>query len=100
MASYSVAANEIGAHAKTLSAATVDTVTFADDVARVEVVSDGSAALYFTTDGSTPTVGGAKAFYMPALAGVREVAVGGAGSTRVKLISSGTPVYSVARVVS
>ena len=44
MASYTVTASEIGTHGKTLVASTVDAVTFADDVPRVTIISDGAAA--------------------------------------------------------
>lgn len=97
MASYTVAADLHGAYAKTLVANTVDTVTFTDDIDRVEVTSNGAAAVYVTVDGSTPTVAGAGTFELPAgAASVREIAVPTAGGTVVKLISAGTPVYSVA----
>lgn len=97
MASYSVSASEHGAYAKTLVASTVDTVTFDKDVDTVEVVSDGSAAIYVTVDGSTPTVAGAATYELPADAiAVRRIVVPTSGDTVVKLISSGTPVYSVA----
>ena len=96
MASYSVAATERAAHAKTLTAATVDTVTFDADFSSIEVIShDGAAAIYFTVDGTTPTVGGANTYFIPAAVASREVKVGTAGDTAVKLISSGTPTYSV-----
>jgi hypothetical protein len=98
VASYSAAAGDVAVHDKTLVASTVDTVTFTDDLDRVEVISDGAAALYFTTDGSTPTVSGAKCW--PLLSGVANtlnVQVDTAGGTVVKLISSGTPKYSVVR---
>lgn len=97
MASHTVASGAVGAHHKTLTASTVDTVTFADDIKDVEIVSNGSAALYVTTDGTAPTVGGATAHYLPASASVRTVRVLGSSGTVVKLISSGTPTYSVAR---
>jgi hypothetical protein len=97
VASYTVAADLHGAYAKTLVASTVDTVTFTDDIDRVEITSNGAAAVYVTVDGTTPTVAGAGTFELPAgAASVREIAVPTAGGTVVKLISAGTPVYSVA----
>lgn len=101
MASYTVSAGAIGKHDKTLVASTVDTVTFADDLDRVEIGSDGVAAIFVTVDGSTPTVSGDSTYKIPALAsssagklGVfRTIEVPTAGGTVVKLISSGTPVY-------
>lgn len=100
MADYDVASTEIGAHAKTLVADTADTVTFANFNSEVEVYSDGAAVLYFTTDGSTPTVGGAGTHFMPASASSRIVraAEQSDGTTVVKLISAGTPLYSVSKV--
>jgi hypothetical protein len=97
MASYSVAAGQVGAHAKTLVASTVDTVTFTDDVDEIEVMSDGTSAVYFTVDGSTPAVGGAGTWGLPASPAARTVEVRSASGTVVKLISAGTPLYSVAR---
>lgn len=97
MASYSIASGERAAHAKTLVGSTVDTVTFAYHAPEVEVVSlDGAAAIYFTADGSTPTVGGVATYVVPAAIGSRTVRLPlGAGVTVVKIISSGTPIYSV-----
>lgn len=97
MASYAVASGEQGAHAKTLVASTVDTVTFAYFTGKVEVYSDGAATLYFTVDGTTPTVGGAATHFMPAATSVKTVRVSrsyGSGMV-VKLISGGTPLYDV-----
>jgi hypothetical protein len=98
MASYTVAAGKIGVYAKRAVASTVDTVTFAEDVQEVEIVTDGAAALYVTVDGSTPTVAGANTWLLPATASVRVLrAQVGNNGTVVKLISSGAPTYSVSR---
>lgn len=94
MASHTVAAGNYGQYDFTLTADTVDTVTFADDVGKVEVYSDGAASVFFTTNGTTPTVGGENGYHLPAAASSREV---NAGSV-VKLISAGTPKVSVSRV--
>jgi hypothetical protein len=102
MASYSIAAGEVGAHSKTLVAATADTVTFESRVATIEVLSDGAADIYFTIDGSTPIVAGKGCYRLPSAPSSREVDVPAEfiseAKTVVKLISSGTPNYSVARV--
>jgi hypothetical protein len=100
MAAYTVAAAKIGAYAKLAVASTVDSVTFAEDVQEVEIISDGAAALYVTVDGSTPTVAGANTWILPAGAlttRTLRAQVGNSG-TVVKLISSGAPTYSVSRV--
>lgn len=96
MASYTVDADEVGVQNKTLAISTVDTVTFGADVDGVVVFSDGTAALYFTVDGTTPTIGGAKTHVSPAgVKSARRVTVPTSGNTVVKLISSGAVGYSV-----
>jgi hypothetical protein len=98
MASYAVASGEVAAYGKTLVASTVDTVTFTGvDKNTVRVHNDnGSASIFYTVDGSTPTVNGAATYRVPAVAGAySEVDVPTSGQTVVKLISSGTPTYSV-----
>lgn len=98
MATTAVTTGKIGAYALALTASTVDTVTFADNVSDVEVGSDGTAAVYFTTDGSTPTVGGQGTYVLPAGAiGVRTARTVVSNGATVKLISAGTPSYWVAR---
>jgi hypothetical protein len=66
-------------------------------VAQVEVLSvAGGAEVYFTTDGSTPTVGGDACYVLPAVVCALTVKDGTAGPTStVKLISAGTPRVSV-----
>jgi hypothetical protein len=97
MASFTVAAGEIGVYAKQLAANTVDTVTISRQHDPIEVWSDGTAAVYFTVDGSAPVVGANATYEIPAGSpAVRDgVLVPSAGSTVVKLISAGTPKYSV-----
>lgn len=96
MTDLNLAAGDIGAYAKTLAANIVDTVTFPRDLDQVEVLSDGAAALYFTVDGSTPTIAGQATYELPAgIKSKRTVTVRSAGNTVVKLLSTGTPKYSV-----
>lgn len=111
MASYTLTYGDRAAHAKTLVAATVDTVTFpAGDPAspgwarqpkKIKVISDGTADIYFTVDGSAPTVAGAKTYRIQSVAG-SETATLNDGNPNdavvVKLISAATPKYSVVAV--
>lgn len=97
MASYQ---GDRAVHAKTLVADTVDTVTLSRHAKSVEVLShDGAAAIYFTVDGSTPTVAGANTYALPVGIGGLEVDLeDNQPPTEVKLISAGTPLYSVTAV--
>lgn len=101
MTAIAVAAAEIGVWEQALVASTVDTVTFTRDpdsvVDEVRVTNvSGTASIYFTTDGTAPTVGGKATRWLPAVAGAnRTVRLQEPASTVVKLISSGTPTYSV-----
>ncbi len=110
MASYIVPAGHVGVHAKTLAASTVDTVTFVlgstsspgwGKMPRsIEVITDGVADIYVTVNGATPTVAGTDCFRVPAAAGATVIDVDGSGAAApvvVKLISAGTPAYSVSR---
>jgi len=101
MASYTLNAGDIAAYNKTLAAATEDTVTFARAEEYVEVYTDGTSAIYFTVDGSAPAVDGARSLLLPASPAVRTVKVPRRDApTVVKLISAGTPKYSVAKQVA
>lgn len=110
MADYEVPNGHVGVHEKTLAADVVDTVTFAvgdpgtPGWARVpnavELITDGAADIYLTVDGSTPVVAGTRSWRMPAYPGSVVVDVRDATPTDpvvVKLISAGTPTYSVSR---
>lgn len=81
----------------TLSAGTVATVTFTTNHSVVEVINrDGAADIFFVVDSSaTPTVGGNNTWVLPATKCSLEVTAPSEGGTTVKLISSGTPTYSV-----
>ena len=97
MADYTVNSKERGALAKQLVANTIDTVIFVYAVGKLEVYSTGEAPIYFTVDGSIPTVAGSNTYELPSSQSAREVSVPSASDV-VKLISSGTPKYSVSRV--
>jgi hypothetical protein len=98
MATYSIGAGERLAAEKTLVASTVDTVNITrKGVGKVRVHSDGAASIFIRVDGTAPTVGAAASYYIPAVAGafvdIPFPSDSAAGS--VKLISVGTPKYSV-----
>lgn len=82
----------------TLVANIVDTVTLDADYTAVEILNrDGSAEIFATTDGGpTPTVGGPGCDVLPAAIGALTVDASAFGApTVVKLISAGTPTYTV-----
>jgi hypothetical protein len=97
VASYTVASGLIACHDKVLTASTVDTVDFAEDTEYVEIVSSGDAKIYVSADGSTPTVSGGNTYVVPAVACARTFRHWKPDGV-VKLISSGTPTYSVTLV--
>lgn len=102
MAAYTVttATGEVAAHAKVLVASTADTVTYDDREDIVEVISDGTADIFFRTDGVSPTVNDPKAYRLPAGERSRRVVPSGSvAPTQVRLISAATPTYSVQRAV-
>ena len=101
MATYNLAAGDEAAHAKTMVAATEDTVNFVEAVSDVEIVIHSApAAIYVTLDNVAATVAGARTFVIPPVIGQfrrlrvpkRETA------TTIRLISAGAPVYSVSKV--
>lgn len=79
----------------TLVAATVATVTVDGGFEFIEVVNHGTGTIYFTVDGTTPASQADET--LVALQGERVKAenVDRAGTVDVKLISAGTPSYSV-----
>jgi hypothetical protein len=99
VASYELAKGKVGAHAKTLAPNVIDSVTFQSvgDM-NIEVRSDGAAAIYFTLDGSDPTVKGDHCYELPAAPCVRTVDRTKNLKQVVKLISSGSPEYSVSKL--
>ena len=82
----------------TLTANTADTITLDVDYTRVEIVNrTGTAEIYATIDSATaPTVAGNNCDVLPAAIGTLIVDSSAYGTpTVVKLISSGTPAYTV-----
>jgi hypothetical protein len=98
VATHTVASGEVAAHAITLVANTVETVAFEGGLGTVTVLShDGTSPVYFTTDGTTPTVAGAHCWCVPAAVGAFTVPVSTYGPNSIKAISAGTPTISVQR---
>jgi hypothetical protein len=87
MASYSVTRSR---HA-TLVANTVDACSFSTNIGEVEVLNRGANEIYFTCDGSVPTVGGLDTYIVPAGEALRV----SSETDVINLISAGTPPYSV-----
>ena len=81
---------------RTLVANTAATVTLDLDYPTVEVTNvDGVDAVYFTTDGSTPSVGGDGSHVLPAAIGAVEINPRTSGATVVKLKSASAVKVSV-----
>ena len=100
MANHTVASGDIGTAEITLTASTVDTVTFSSKIDYVEIYTDGAAAVWYTLNGDNPTVGGADCFYLPATQATDLKPVGtmrGSTTSTIKLISAGTPKLRIQR---
>lgn len=90
----------IGVYAKTLDADAVDVVRFDTGIDEIEIFSDGAAAIYVTVDGSAPSVEGGDCYELPAMTCTRVIAIGSNDAATVKLISAGTPMYSICQLAA
>lgn len=108
MANFTVPNGHVGAHAKTLTATEIDTVTFelgnpntpgwAQIPRRVEILNDGDGDIYATTDGSDPTAAGSHCWRVKPGSVILDVRDANEfDQVVIKLISAGTPTYSVSR---
>jgi hypothetical protein len=89
-------ANEITSTHGTLVANTVATVTFRADFGdTVTVLNRGAGDIYLTLDGTAPTVGGANTSIVLANSTRTYKVASSQTALAVKLISSGTPAYTV-----
>lgn len=97
MAAVTVTKNR--AYHGTLTASAVDTVTLSRAGAAVKIINRGGTnEIYYTLDGTAPTVGGDDCFVVPNQAGASDTRVNTQGASNtcvVKLISSGAMTYSV-----
>ncbi|MDH2424766.1 hypothetical protein [Sphaerisporangium sp. TRM90804] len=83
----------------TLQADVVATITLDRDARKVNVCNvTGTAAVWFTLDGSTPEVEGNGSWVLPAVVSAIDLEPSTAGPTVVKLISEGTPTVSVGAI--
>lgn len=92
MATYTVSAGALGAHAKTTSGGVEDVVNFASE-GPVEVMVESGAGVYFTLNGAAATVAGAGTYYVPVGSSLQP----SQPTSQVRLISSGAAVYHVVR---
>lgn len=94
-----VTASQIGCHDITLTGSTVDTVTFERYCPAVEITNrDTSLSIYFSVDGTTPTVGGANTYWVGPASSLEVPApqvTSWDSATVVKIISSGAAHYDV-----
>lgn len=97
MADWTVAADKVAVHAKTLVASTADTVTFTGRaLSQVRVFWGGEAIGYVSVDGTAATVAGTHTYVLPAYPHSRLLPVAPrGGDTDLSLISVGTPTYDV-----
>lgn len=86
----------------TLVASTVDTVTLSRTYARVQVINrGGTSEIYWTTNGTNPTVGGDDCYVVASPIGSSDTRANFQAPQNtcvVKLISTGNPTYSVVGV--
>lgn len=60
-----VPAGKVAAHLVALAANVADSVDFTDRIRAVDIITNGAADVYYTTDGTTPTVGGTNTYRIP-----------------------------------
>lgn len=98
VADYTVPKGHVGIHAKTLIANQQDTVTFTGvDLPEIEILSNGAADIYVHMGAGPAAVAATDCWRVLPAMGATVLPVHTSGDTVVKLISSGTPSYSVSR---
>lgn len=97
MPNITLNSGDVAAHAVSLVANQLSTITFANTAATITVITDGQANVYYTTNRTTPTVNGANAWRIPNTGGVVVDNDRNAGVTApvVKLIADAACVVSV-----
>lgn len=80
----------------TLSGSVVDTVVLGSAWDTIQIMNrSGTSEIYYTVDGSTPTIGGVNTRVLPASICADAPPIPEGTPVTVKLLSSGTPTYSV-----
>ena len=98
MATYQLAARDRTTARITLVANAESTVEFADDVPSVAVISmSGDAPIWLTFDDTPATVDGKRCVVIPAAVTRIVVEPRTSRPTRVRMISTGTPIVVVGR---
>jgi hypothetical protein len=102
VATVNLTAGDMASGPTALVANTVDTINFSLFTPYIEVSTDGSATMAVTVDGTTPAVGGPRSYPIPASMSQRTIRLGPAlgRNPSVKLISGGTPTYTVTAVTA
>jgi hypothetical protein len=94
---HDIPLDAIASHNVTLTPNVVESFRFPDNVAQLEILSDGASDIYFTVDGTTPTIGHPKSYRIQSVMGSTIMTPTASGPTFVKMISEGTPNVSVGR---
>lgn len=87
-------------HHGSLTANEVTTVVLDQAYAAVEVLNrSGNAEIYFTVDGPDPTIEGDDCYVLPAAMGSIEVRASAYTPVAIKLISMGSPTFTITAAV-
>lgn len=98
MADFTVTSKQVGAYEIALTANAARSVEFQRDLSIVEVTAlSADKSVYFTVDGSAPTVAGANCYSLLPGTNSAQVEVPTNGNTVVRLITAGTAVVNVSR---
>ncbi len=98
MAEHVIGVGQVAVHNVQLVPNVVETFVVVDEIQVVEIISDGSAAAYYTVNGSEPTLAGPNTRLLPAGGIVIDERHVGRDLDAVKVISAGSPVISIQRV--
>lgn len=98
MADFTVTSAQIGKYEIALTANVARSVEFRRDLSVVEVTAlSAEQSVYFTVDGSAPTVAGSNCYALLPGTNAMQVEVATNGNTLVRLISAGAATVNVSR---